>query len=166
MDYKEIELHGRKIRFYDENHIEMEFRNKKGDWRRKNIYTSTCGYNLMTITTNKAHHIAIHRLVFYLHNPLWNIYDSSNDNSIDHFDGNRFNNKIENLSCVTHQENQWNRTKAKGYCWHKEKQKWHTSIRINCNSIHLGYFENEEDARDAYIKAKLIYHVIQPKSFA
>lgn len=161
MDYKEVELHGRKIRYFNEEHIETEFRNKKGDWRKVSIYK--CVNYLVFKCGDK--HIKIHRLVFWINNPSWNIYDSSIDNSIDHFDGNTFNNKIDNLSCVTNQENCWNKTKAKGYCWHKERQKWDARITVNSKVIHLGLFEKEEDARDAYIKAKLIYHVIQPKSF-
>ena len=161
MDYKEVELHGHKIRFYDENHIEIKLRNKKGNWRKVSIYEikNYLAFNCGSKT------IKIHHLVFYLHNPLWDIYDSSNDNSIDHFDGNTFNNKIYNLSCVTNQENHFNRTKANGYVWNKKSQKWYARISVNSKKINLGTFENEEDAHNAYIKAKLIYHVIQPKSF-
>ena len=37
-------------------------------------------------------------------------------------------------------------------------KKWHAQIKLNGKSIHLGYFDKEEDAKNAYLKAKLIYH--------
>ncbi len=39
------------------------------------------------------------------YNPDWNIEDNSKSNQIDHFDGNRKNNDISNLSVVTNQQN-------------------------------------------------------------
>ena len=166
MSYKEVELHGRKIRVYSENHIEMEFRNKAGDWRHKAISISTGGYAYFTIDVNgKTCQIAIHRLIFYAHNPSWDIYNSSNDNSIDHSNGNPLDNRIENLRCVTHQENMCNRLTAKGYSWSKRNNKWKAHIRVNHNRIHLGYFTEESDAREAYLAAKLKYHIIEERVF-
>ena len=57
----------------------------------------------------------LHRLVYYLYNQDWNIYDSSMNNFIDHRDGNGLNNRIENLNLVTNQQNTQNRKNAKGY---------------------------------------------------
>jgi hypothetical protein len=37
MDYKECFVYGRNIRFYDENHIEMEYRNIKDNWKQKQV---------------------------------------------------------------------------------------------------------------------------------
>jgi hypothetical protein len=98
--------------------------------------------------------ISSHRLAWYLH------YGSLPNNSIDHIDGNRSNNKIDNLRDVTNQQNQWNRTTAKGYVWRKFANKFHARIRLNGRQIHLGYFHTEQEARNAYLKAKEIYHVI------
>ena len=36
-----------------------------------------------------------------------------------------------------------------------------SKISLNRKTIHLGYFDNEQDARKAYLNAKLIYHVIE-----
>jgi hypothetical protein len=165
MDYKEIELHGRKLRYYSETHIEMEYRNIKENWRQKPFILKK-GYKSYHFKINGINkHIRIHRLVFWIHNPTWDIYNSDMDNSIDHIDGNPLNNKIENLRCVTNQENQFNRQKAKGYYLNKSKKKWRSQIRINDKRIHLGYFDKEEDARNAYLVAKEKYHLIVPKTF-
>jgi len=79
---------------------------------------------------------------------------------IDHIDGNRLNNNIDNLRIVSNQQNQWNHTKAKGYSRDKVKQKWRSHINVNSKKIHLGYYTEEEEARQAYLDAKLKFHII------
>ena len=79
---------------------------------------------------------------------------------LDHIDGNILNNRIKNLRNVTNQQNNWNRTNAKGYNWHKCANKWRANISFNNKTIYLGLFEKEEDARAAYLEAKEKYHII------
>ena len=79
---------------------------------------------------------------------------------VDHRDGNPSNNCIENLRPTTGQGNQWNQTRAKGYYWDIHTKKWRARIKVNYKAIHLGLFDTEEEAREAYLAAKLIYHVI------
>tara|TARA_R110001592_G_scaffold342161_1_gene631834 strand:+ start:503 stop:982 length:480 start_codon:yes stop_codon:yes gene_type:complete len=99
-----------------------------------------------------------HRLVYFLHHQEWDIHNSSIDNSIDHIDRNPLNNNIENLRVVTNQQNAWN-TNAKGYYFNKEKGKYQAQICVNCKHKYLGYFESENDARNAYLIAKEKYHI-------
>jgi len=79
---------------------------------------------------------------------------------VDHRNGIRHDNRLENLRLVTHQQNNFNRTKALGYCWNKQMNKWMAKIALDGRRIHLGYFVIEEDARNAYLNAKLKYHEI------
>ena len=165
MSYKEVELYGRKIRVYSENHIEMEMRGKVGEWQVK-PFTLIKGYKYITFFVNKKRiQIKLHRLVFYAHNPSWNILDTSRDNVIDHKNGTPSDNRIQNLQCVTQHENQLNNTKAKGYHFNKYRNKWEASISINRKQIYLGLFVKEEDARNAYLAAKLKYHIIEERVF-
>jgi len=39
----------------------------------------------------------VHRVIYYLHNQEWNIYDTTKNNAIDHIDGDKHNNSIDNL---------------------------------------------------------------------
>jgi hypothetical protein len=80
--------------------------------------------------------------------------------SMDHIDGDRKNNALSNLRVVTHQQNHYNRTKAKGYSLNKRCGKWHAQISVNGKNIHIGFYDTEEDARASYLAAKAIYHVI------
>jgi len=77
----------------------------------------------------------------------------------DHIDGKRSNNSRSNLREVTKQQNNMN-TRAKGYYWHKAVGKWRAYIGLNGKTIHLGYFDIEAEAREAYLSAKAKYHVI------
>lgn len=79
---------------------------------------------------------------------------------IDHIDGNTSNNRISNLRSVTHQENHFNRTKAKGYFYNKKSNKYIAHIRFNGKDKYLGSFFTEEEAREAYLQAKKLYHNI------
>jgi hypothetical protein len=166
MSYKEVELYGRKIRLYSGEHIEMEMRGKKDNWWVKPIHIAKSGHYSINFKVNgKQKEIKVHRLIFYIHNPSWDIYDISMDNFVDHRNGEPADNRIENLHIVSHQENQLNRPRAKGYSWNKKHKKWVAEIMINRKSIYLGMYAEESDARNAYLAAKLKYHIIEERVF-
>lgn len=98
-----------------------------------------------------------HRLIYKLHNPEWDITDTSNLNQIDHIDRNKLNNNIDNLRVVTATENRYN-TEHKGYFWNKRDTIWMSAITVDGKKIHLGCFVIEEEARNAYLEAKEKYH--------
>jgi|DEB0MinimDraft_6_1074348.scaffolds.fasta_scaffold163391_1 hypothetical protein len=143
---------------------ECEFYVKKGnEWRLKKFYVMNSGYlqTIFSFEKNKQTHIYKHRLVFYAYNQDFEIFRKSRtDNMIDHVDGNPSNNRIENLRLVTHQQNHFNQTKARGYCWYKRYKKWMAHIHLDRKQKNLGYFDTEQEAREAYLKAKKIYHII------
>jgi len=78
---------------------------------------------------------------------------------LDHENRIKNDNRISNLRILTHSENISNND-AKGYCFHKHNKKWVSTITKNKQTIHLGYFNTEEEARQAYLSAKKIYHKI------
>jgi hypothetical protein len=102
---------------------------------------------------NKKYNIRVHQFAwYYMYNECVK--------EIDHINGNRSDNKINNLRSVTRNQNMWNRKTAKGYHWNKKAQKYAAQIRINNKAIHLGLYNTEEEASQAYLKAKEIYHKI------
>ena len=100
-----------------------------------------------------------HRVMYKIHNHEWDITNFSQDNLIDHIDRDKLNNNIDNLRVVSHQQNMFNKN-GKGYYWHNKSKKWRAQIRVNGESKYLGYFDVEQDARDCYLAAKKIYHII------
>lgn len=57
-----------------------------------------------------------------------------------------------------------------GVSWHKRKEKWGASVRINGKQCYIGYFVSEEEAYQAYVTAKTNFEqygiLPQPRSYA
>jgi HNH endonuclease/AP2 domain len=75
---------------------------------------------------------------------------------VDHINGNKLDNREENLRICTNQQNCWNKkamgntSKYKGVCWNTAKQKWMTQIRAKGKHLYLGLFDNEIEAAKIY----------------
>jgi hypothetical protein len=98
----------------------------------------------------------VHRLVFLYHHGYMPI-------QVDHIDGNRMNNRIENLREATSSQNNQNRkatssSGVKGVVWHKQSKKWVASICVNRKSVHLGSFPSIEEAAFVANKARQSAH--------
>ena len=149
-------INGRELRYDIETNAIWGIDGRTKKWEVKTA-TRQGGY-LQTRIGKKMY--LIHRIIYKFYNPEWNIEDGSKNNSIDHINGTTDDNQIANLRNVTNQQNCFNRTKAKGYYWNKALKKWMAYIKLNGKMIHLGYFVLEEDARNAYLEAKKVYHII------
>jgi hypothetical protein len=93
------------------------------------------------------------------HQFAWYYTNKECVDTLDHINGVSDDNRICNLRSVTKQQNQFNRN-PKGYYFNKGRNKYSSQIMIDGKSIHLGYFNTEEDARQSYINAKEKYHII------
>lgn len=79
------------------------------------------------------------------------------DMEVDHRDGNPLNNQKSNLRICTHKQNCQNKGKSRkgssmfhGVYWLKINKKWNARIKPDRKPIHLGCFESEIDAAQAY----------------
>ena len=146
----------------------LEYRDGGLFWKKSPARNVKAGDRAGTLNPNGYRYfrvegkpIAEHRMVYFMHNPDWDISDSSQE--IDHINRIPDDNRIENLRVVTKQENQFNRI-VKGYCWDKQAQKWKASISVNGKDIFLGNFDYETDARLARVTAKKKYHIIEERA--
>ena len=107
------------------------------------------GYLIVTFMKKP---LKYHRAVFL----YFNGYLPKN---VDHINGARSDNKIENLRAATSQQNNMNRfasknkrCKFKGVLRYKKTNKFAAVIKMNKKSIRLGVFNTEHDAHLAYEK--------------
>lgn len=117
-----------------------------------------------TLSSNGYIEIKIKGKRYKAHRLIYSIYHGvkiPDDLEIDHINGVRYDNNIDNLRLVTRQHNQFNQVNAKGYSYHKPTNKWVAQIKVNGKKISLGYFAIESEARLAYLKAKEKYHKIK-----
>jgi len=84
---------------------------------------------------------------------------------VDHINGNKLDNRKENLRICSHSENCYNQSKSlargstsnyKGVFWHKLTQKWIAQIKIKGNSLHLLSSPVEEECAYAYAYASIL----------
>jgi hypothetical protein len=131
--------------------------NVKSNLRKKgllNLVTDNKGYHQVNLSLNgvvKRH--KIHRLVLSEFSNL----DSSM--FVDHINGIRSDNRLENLRpCTLEQNMRFNNIKKKktskyvGVCL-KPSGKWCAQIQIAKKKIGLGYYKTEEEAHNAYLLA-------------
>ena len=77
---------------------------------------------------------------------------------VDHINGNSLDNRKSNLRIATNRENSQNQKKHRsgklcGASYKKRDKKWYAQININKKYIHLGCFNTEHEAHQAYMKA-------------
>lgn len=101
----------------------------------------------------------VHRLIW-----LW-VYGKFPSMGIDHIDGNRMNNRIENLRDVDSKTNNHNqkilRTNTSGFPrvqWIDAQEKYRVKISLDGRSIHIGVYDKFSDAILASKLAKIQYH--------
>ena len=119
-----------------------------GDYCGSNAH----GYKLVSIKGKKY---LVHRLVGHLFLGL-KLDDTKQE--IDHINGIKNDNRIENLRIVSTRENQQNAESHRngrlvGASFHKAAGKWRARIRIDGEQKFLGYFDTELEAHLCYMEA-------------
>jgi hypothetical protein len=106
------------------------------------------GYILVGLRKDKKQITCkIHRLL-----ALQFIPNPNNLPWVDHIDRNKLNNNVDNLRWVTISQNSRNKD-CKGYSWHKKAKKYQAQYKLNGKVHHIGYYDTEQEARDAYLNA-------------
>jgi len=137
-------------------HELFEYRDGDLYWRPSKAGTIDGGGYYQTGIRGK--YFKNHRLIFLMHHGYLPAL-------IDHIDGNKLNNRIENLREATRSQNCFNsmRSKAnttgiKGVCWRPDIKKYRARIYVYKKTIELGSFDSLEDAGKAVAEARDKYH--------
>jgi hypothetical protein len=100
-----------------------------------------------------------HRVAWAIHHGEWP------KDKIDHVNGDKSDNRIENLREADNPQNGFNRGKNsnntsgyKGVCWHKASNTWVAKIKAHGKWYHLGYFDDPEIAHEAYVSKSKELH--------
>lgn len=125
------------------------------------VWTATCNRHTTYAYRNerdgsgKVNSVLMHRL----------IAGAGPDNIVDHRDRNGLNNRRSNLRLCDYSENICNsKLRAdstsgyKGVSWHGARGRYRANIKIRGKNTFLGYFDDPEDAHDAYVRASKRLH--------
>lgn len=100
----------------------------------------------------------LHRIIFLMHHGYMPDF-------VDHIDGNKKNNRIENLRPTDKSKNNWNaKTRSdntsgfKGVSFNKQSNRWFGYIMKHGKHIHLGSFKDPEAAHNAVVAARKELH--------
>lgn len=143
---KQIPLTKGKFAIVDDEHYDYLIQ-----WR---WHVSDSGYATRHTRNQKRNIIRMHRV----------INNTPDDLITDHINGDKLDNRKENLRTVNKSLNarntglrKGNKSGVKGCYWEERVKSWRLQIKVNLKSIHLGYFKNIEDARIAREQAEVKY---------
>jgi hypothetical protein len=109
--------------------------------------------------------VSINNKSYLLHRIIWLFHYGFFPKEIDHIDGNKLNNKIENLREVIHNQNQYNHkinkrstSGAKNVYLDNKRNKWIVRFNVSKKSFYFGRFDNFELAELVATEARNKYH--------
>lgn len=135
-------------------------------WKCTKGSRATVGGRAGTINNHYAR-VCIDKQFYYLHRLALEFSGVCTEGLfIDHIDGNKTNNKLENLRLCTKPQNAQNIKKASvdsksgvlGVWYEERRDKWASQIKYGTTRKWIGYFSTLEEAGEAYAKAKREHH--------
>ena len=141
-DYCELVLEDNKGKEVNRTKIDLEDLGKiqTGKWSFQNGNKGYC-IRIINTKTTLLHHIILGR---------------SDGFEVDHINGDRMDNRKDNLRFVTSAQNKMNRS-SKGIYKRHDNKKWCATIRINKKERYLGSFETPEEATRKRREAESFY---------
>jgi hypothetical protein len=161
----------------DVDEVKKTFRIRNGNLERLNYRYPNGKWTVVKNWGNNGGgycQVGFNGTMIYYHNIIWILStgkDIPQGLEIDHINGNKIDNRIENLRLVTHRVNGQNRKEHRdgllvGCVFYKREKKYYSRIRINSKRIYLGLYETEQEAHRAYkIACKHITNYVDNESF-
>jgi hypothetical protein len=152
--------------------LTQEFVNKLFEYSDGNLYWKN-KTNMKTIIGSLAGtkhskgywHVCIYKKNYLAHRIIFLLNHGYLPEFIDHIDGNKLNNKIENLREASKAENLWNqkihtnnKSGIKGVHWDKQRRKWKVIIHANKLSHYVGCFDDLDEAKRQATQRRLLVH--------
>ena len=128
------------------------------------IYSRRLGKELTAYNNKGYKRVKIDGKAQLQHRYIYSLYHGKIPEGIDidHINGIRDDNRIENLRLATREQNLQNKKVnvkgSKGIHFDKSRDKWAAAIRRNGGKIYLGRFVDAQDAQDAYNKRAKWYN--------
>ena len=144
---------------------ELHYNEKTGEFTRlkKTSNRVNIGDKIKTIT-NGYYSVCVLGKQCYLHRLAWLYTYGTEPEYIDHINGNKIDNRIENLRSITKKENHKNSVRFKnntsgvsGVYWNKKNKKWIANICVDKKTIYLGSHLNKIDAVASRKEAEIKY---------
>lgn len=143
----------------------FEYKDGELYWKFSLSSKSPKGSIAGSIKQDKYRRIGLNKKPYLAHRLIFMMFHGYFPQVVDHIDGNKLNNRIENLRAANLSENQHNRkmskTNTSGYknvTWNKRKSKWLVNVRVHSMDFHIGYFDDVELADLAAQEARDKYH--------
>jgi len=140
-------------------HTLFKYKDGRGKWKVK-VFRLHNGYPYVFIGSRKNHNY------YFVHNVITLCYlgEKPHGYQTDHINSIRTDNRLENLQYITQQQNTQKRKtmngrNVKGYTL--KNGKYVAKITVDYKKFYLGSYDTEEEARQAFIDAKLKYHNIK-----
>lgn len=126
-------------------------------WRIRKAYKTKVGDLVGHVNNHGYRTVIIDGKTYRCSRIVWKMVNGVEPiGDIDHIDGNRDNNSIENLRDIKKALNSRNRKTPKtnksgviGVSWNKNLKKWHAQCYLNKKRKHLGFFKVLEEAKRA-----------------
>ena len=142
------------------------FEYKDGNLYRKISLGRTKAGDKVGFVNNKGYvSVNIDKKCIALHRIVWVMQHGEMPALIDHIDGNRQNNRIENLRLANRFENAQNKrmhknniSGVKGISWHRATKKWKAQIFCNYKTYSLGCYKSLEEADEVVSLARDMLH--------
>tara|TARA_R110001632_G_scaffold12596_1_gene43419 strand:- start:42 stop:542 length:501 start_codon:yes stop_codon:yes gene_type:complete len=158
-DYRIMVLNDTTMKVFRDGRIHT-FHNKRKTWTNRKFAKDKYGY----LKVDFGSHSLNNKVYYTVHQVIALCYLGENPNGyeVDHINNITTDNRLENLQYLTKIDNDRKRIFQKGQVikgYKKRKNgKFEASIKHLGKSIYLGSYDTEEEARQAYVDAKLKYH--------
>jgi hypothetical protein len=143
----------------------LNFEDGKFHWKISLSNRAKLGDTAGTLTSHGYKSICVNRKRYYEHSLVFLYHYGYIPKMIDHINGNKLDNRIENLRECNSFQNSANKAKTvlntsghKGVHKQKNSNKWRAQIQIGSTRKHLGYFDNILEAKKAYDNEAILHY--------